>query len=475
MATRSYFFAATIWRYDSDEKAKMTNHRRSQMKLAVFMHGDSNYHIAGWRHQSSYSDGGLSLHRWIEFARTMERGKLDMLFVADTIGVPGAVDRDTLSRNSLVDKFEPLTLLAALSSVTDRLGLVATCATTYTEPYNIARMFASIDHLTGGRVGWNLVTGGIAADAMLFSLEKHVPHHLRYDRADEFIDICIGLWDSFEDDAFLRDKESGIYFNPTKLHELSHKGKYFSVAGPLSVARSPQGRPVIIQAGSSEELSGRVADVVFTAKSDASDARTFYADVKGRADRWGRRPEDIKIMPGVAVVIGNSASEAEEKYEELQQLVHPSVALSLLRERLGDIDLSHYPLDGPFPDLEGNSARMSAPAEMSRLARREKLTLRQMALRVASTRSHLMIKGTVQQIADELEHWFTSYAADGFNLLPLCMPASLNEFVNRVVPELQRRGLFRIEYEGRTLRENLGIPRPANSHVIERPVSATTI
>jgi FMN-dependent oxidoreductase (nitrilotriacetate monooxygenase family) len=447
------------------------------MKFAVFMHGDSNYHIAGWRTKDSYPDGGMNFKRWIEFAQTMERGKLDMLFIADTLGVPGAKDLDALSRNSLVDKFDPMSTLAALSSVTEHIGLVATCATTYNEPYNVARTLASIDHLTGGRAGWNLVTGGIAADAKLFGHDEHVPHDQRYDRAEEFLDVCIGLWDSFEDDAFLRDKESGVYFDPSKIHPLNYKGKHFSVNGPLSVARPPQGRPVVIQAGSSEpakRLSARVADVVFTAKSSLTDAQAFYADVKGRLAKWGRRPEDVKIMPGVAIVVGDTANEAEEKYAQLQEMVHPTVALSLLRERLGDIDLSIYPLDGPFPDLEGNSARMSTPVELTRIARRENLTLRQMALRMASTRSHLMIRGTVTQIVDQLEHWFVNHGSDGFNLLPLCMPSSLNDFVDRVVPELQRRGLFRTEYEGRTLRENLGVPRPPNSYVTRQTAHAET-
>jgi N-acetyl-S-(2-succino)cysteine monooxygenase len=440
---------------------------RRQMKFAVFMHGDSNYHSAGWRHPRAYADGGSNFKRWIEFAQTMERGKLDMLFIADTIGVPGADSMETLSYQSLVDKFEPMTMLAALSSVTEHLGLVATCATTYNEPYNVARVLASIDHLTGGRGGWNLVTGGIREDAFNFNLDTHVEHGDRYERAEEFVDVCHGLWDSFEDDAIIRDKANGVYVIPEKLHYLNHKGKHFSVKGPLSVARSPQGRPVIIQAGASEPaktLSARIADVVFASQASLGSAKAFYADVKGRLGRFGRSPDDLKIMPGVALFIGRTEAEAEEKYEELMALLQPAVAMSLLRERVGDIDLSGYPLDGPFPELQGNSARMSTPPALVQLARRENLTLRQTAMRMAAARSHWMIKGTPKHVADQFEEWFVNGGADGFNLLPQILPGSLNDFVDLVIPELQRRGLFRTAYEGRTLRENLGVPRPVNRY-----------
>jgi N-acetyl-S-(2-succino)cysteine monooxygenase len=437
------------------------------MKLAVFMHGDSNYHSAGWRHPEAYADGGLNLKRWIEFAQIMERGKLDMLFIADTIGMPMTESPETLGQASLVDKFEPLTVLAALSPITEHLGLVATCATTYNQPYNVARILASIDHLSGGRCGWNLVTGGVRDDALHFNLQTHIAHPDRYEMAEEFADVCLGLWDSFEDDAIVRDKASGRYVDVTKLHELNHKGKYYSVKGPLSVSRSPQGRPVIIQAGASEaarELTARVADVVFASQASLESAKSFYTDVKGRLAKFGRAPDDLKVMPGVALFVGRSASEADEKFEALQALLDPSFAFALLRERVGGLDLSGYDLDGPFPDLEGNTARMSTPPALVRLARRENLTLRQVAMRMAAARSHWLLKGTPQHVADQLEHWFKNEAADGFNLLPQIVPGSINEFVDLVVPELQRRGLFRTEYEGRTLRENLGLPRPENRY-----------
>lgn len=441
--------------------------RPRQMKLAVFMHGDSNYHSAGWRHPHAYADGGLNLKRWIEFAQIMERGKLDMLFIADTIGMPMTESPETLGQASLVDKFEPLTVLAALSPMTEHLGLVATCATTYNQPYNVARILASIDHLSGGRCGWNLVTGGVRDDALHFNLQTHVVHADRYEMAEEFADVCLGLWDSFEDDAILRDKASGRYVDVAKLHELNHKGKYYAVKGPLSVSRSPQGRPIIIQAGASEparELTARVADVVFGSQASFESAKAFYADVKGRLAKFGRAPDDLKVMPGVALFVGRSAAEADEKYEALQSLLDPAIAFALLRERVGGLDLSGYDLDGPFPELEGNTARMSTPPALVRLARRENLTLRQVAMRMAAARTHWLLKGTPQHVADQLEHWFRNEAADGFNLLPQIVPGSISEFVDLVVPELQRRGLFRTAYEGRTLRENLGVPRPENRY-----------
>ena len=435
------------------------------MKFAVFMMADCNYHIAGWRHPDAYVDAGMNLQRWIEFAQTMERGKLDMLFVADVIGVPGTKDTQSLSYTPTIDKFEPFTLLAALATVTRHIGLVATSATAYNEPYTVARTLASLDHLTGGRAGWNLVTGGNAEDASNFSRSSHAAHGDRYERGEEFVDVVRGLWGSYDRDAFPRDKASGRYFDPSKLHLLNHVGKHFSVKGPLSVGRPPQGYPVIVQAGTSEparQLSARVADVVFTAQSSMEDAKTFYADVKGRMQQYGRHPDDLKIMPGCAMYIGRTQQEAEDKVEQLNSLIPVHVALSRLSRMLGGVDLSGYALDEPMPDLEGNAARMSTPVNYARLARRDKLTLRQVAMRSAIAKDHWALVGTPKRIADHLEQWFVEKAADGFNLLPPYMPAALNDFVDLVIPELQRRGLFRTEYEGTTLRENLGVPFPLN-------------
>jgi N-acetyl-S-(2-succino)cysteine monooxygenase len=446
----------------------------AEMNFAVFMEADSNYHIAGWRLPETYADTGLNLSRWIELARIMERGKLDMLFIADSHGVAGVDDVETLSRSSRVGRFEPFTVLSALAAVTDRIGLAATCATTYNEPFTVARMFASLDHLSGGRAGWNFVTGANREDALNFSHKEHVKHADRYDRAEEFADVVLGLWDSFEDGAFLRDKKSGRFFDPAKLHVLNHKGKHFQVRGPLSMARPPQGHPVLIQAGKSEparELSARVADAVFTSQPTIEDAKDFYADVKGRMGKYGRPPDHLKILPGVAVFTGRTAAEAEAKYERLQGLIDAKSALALLKERLGGIDLSGYPIDGPVPEMAGNDVRMSNPPELARLAKREGLSIRQLAYRYAAARSHWMVRGSAKDVADQLEAWFVGKAADGFNLLPHTMPGALDDFVTLVVPELQRRGLFRKDYAGRTLREHLGLPRPPNRFVAPAAVA----
>jgi alkanesulfonate monooxygenase len=439
--------------------------KKKQMKFAVFMTGDSNYHLAGWRLPEAYADAGMNLRRWIEFAHTMERGKLDMLFIADSIGTPGVDDLEALSHSPQTDRFEPFTVLSALAAVTNNIGLAATSATTYNEPFHVARMFASLDHLSGGRAGWNFVTGANREDAFNFGHKDHPAHGDRYDRAEEFADVVRGLWDSFDDDAFVRDKATGLYMDPDKVHVLNHAGKHFTVKGPLSVARPPQGQPILIQAGASEparELSARTADAVFTSQASFESAQKFYADVKGRVPKYGRNPDHVLILPGVVIFVGRTSEEAEEKYERMHSLVNMSTALALLKERMGGVDLAAYPLDGPVPDLEGNRVRMSGPPALTRLAHRENLTIRQLALRYSAARIHWMIRGTPTQVADQLEHWFLNGAADGFNFLPAYLPGALNDFVDLIIPELQRRGLFRTEYEGPMLRDNLGLPRPAS-------------
>ena len=443
-----------------------TRNRNEQLKFAVFMSGDSNYHLAGWRLPGTYADAGMRFDRWVEFARTMERGKLDMLFIADSIGTSGVEDEEATRHNPQLDRFEPFTVLSALSAVTRHLGLAATCHTTYNEPYHVARKFASLDHLSGGRAGWNFVTGANAEDAHNFSRDSHTAHANRYERAEEFADVVRGLWDSYEDDAFQRDKQSGVYVDTEKLHILNHKGKHFQVKGPLSLARPPQGHPVLIQAGKSEparELSARVADAVFTSQATLEDAQAFYADVKGRMEKYGRAPDQLKILPGVVVFVGSTEAEAEAKYRQLDSLLSPAAALRLLRERMGGVDLSPYPFDGPMPDFAGNNVRMSNPPALAKLARRENLTIRGLAMRFAAARGHWLLRGTPTQIADHMTEWFEKRACDGFIFMPVYVPGALNDFVDLVIPELQRRGLFRKEYEGTTLREHMGLPRPENT------------
>ena len=435
------------------------------MKLAMFMTGDGNYHMAGWRMPGATCDGGQNIRRWVDAARTLERGKLDMLFIADGPGVSGLDNLQTLSHVSRIDRMDPVTVLCALAMATERLGLVATISTSYTEPYNVARQVASLDHISGGRAGWNIVTSGNKDDAQNFNLETHTPHGDRYARAEEFVDVVRGLWDSYDDDAFPRDVAAGKYMNPDKVKLINHKGKHFRVRGPATTPRSPQGHPVLVQAGSSEagmNLSARVADIVFTSQSQVKNAREFYDDVKSRCDNFGRSPDDMKVMPGVLIFSGDSEAEAREKFELLQSLIPLPVAMQRLSHNLGGVDLSGFDLDKPLPDIPVNSARVSAIESYLTISRRDGLTLRQMAMRAAAAKHHWTLIGSVKQVADALEEWFVEGAADGFNILAHSNPNGIDEFVDKIVPELRRRGLFRTEYEGHTLRENLGLSRPAN-------------
>ncbi|WP_206951867.1 LLM class flavin-dependent oxidoreductase [Trinickia acidisoli] len=442
----------------------MTDTKR-QIKLGAFLM-QTGHHIAAWRHPDTHASGGLDFAHYAQLAHIAERAKFDAVFFADTAGV-----RDTnlasLSRTARADHFEPLTLLSALSVVTRHIGLIATVSTSFNEPYNLARKFASLDHLSGGRSGWNLVTSSSEAEAHNFSFDQHMNHSLRYERAREFHDVVVGLWDSWEDNAFLRDKASGLYFDPDKLHVLDHRGKHFKVRGPLNVARSPQGRPVVVQAGASEvgrELAAQTAEVIFVAHQTFDEARAFYRDLKSRLAKYGRQPDHLQIMPGVFPVIGRTQEEANEKFEALQALIHPTVGLSLLSNMSGEIDLSNYPVDGPLPELPETNGGKSRQRLLFDLARRENLTIRDLYLRIAGARGHLQIVGTPVSIADQLQQWFEEEGADGFNIMSPWFPGGLSEFTEQVVPELQRRGLFRTEYEGRTLRAHLGLPKPVNLH-----------
>ncbi len=439
--------------------------KKPQLRLGAFLPA-TGHHVAAWRHPDAQADGGLNFQYYQKLAQTAERGKFDMIFLADNVAIWGW-DRgsEALSHSGQVIHFEPLTLLSALSVVTERIGLAATASTTYNEPYHLARKFASLDYLSGGRAAWNLVTSATIAEALNFNQETHMKHTLRYERAKEFVDVVTALWDSWEDDAFLRDKESGVYFHPDKLHVTNHKGKHFSVRGPLNIARPLQGYPVIIQAGSSEdgqELAGQTAEVIFTAQQTLAEAQAFYKGLKEKVAEYGRSPDHVKIMPGVFPVIGITEQEARKKYEQLQELIDPQLGLGLLAGMLGGFDLSAYPLDKPLPDLPETNLHKSRQKLLTDLARRENLTIRQLYLAIAGARGHRTILGTPEQIADQLEEWFINDGADGFNIMPPYLPGGLDEFVDLVIPELQRRGLFRTEYEGRTLRENLGLPRPAN-------------
>lgn len=438
-------------------------HKR-QIKLGAFLQ-ETGHHIAGWRLPDAEASAAFGLKHHVDLARTAERGLFDLVFVADSFAVRGLKNPEALGRTARSVGLEPLTLLSALAASTTHIGLIGTATTTYSEPYTLARQFASLDHLSNGRAGWNLVTSNNESEALNFSRDAHASHAERYDRAEEFVSVVKGLWDSFEDDAFPRNKEAGHFLDTAKLHVLDHKGTHFTVSGPLNIARPPQGNPVIVQAGSSDtgrSLAARTAELVFTAQQTIEGAKAFYTDIKSRAAVHNRDPDSIHIMPGFLPIVGRSRQEAQDRFEDLQALVDPVVGLATLATTLGEADLSGYPLDGPVPDLpEANTSRSRRQLLLD-AARAEGLTIRQLYLRVVPARGHRIAVGSASDIADELEAWFTGGAADGFNIMPASYPSDLTTFVDLVVPELQRRGLFRTSYEAGTLRDRLGLARPGN-------------
>jgi N-acetyl-S-(2-succino)cysteine monooxygenase len=444
--------------------------RRDKLKLGAFFHPTGN-HVASWLHPQAQIDAGTNFAHYAALAQTAERAKFDLMFLADSVAIRSG-KLDALRRwPQYMAYFDPLTLLAGIAAVTSHIGLVATATTSYNEPYTIARRLASLDHMSGGRAGWNVVTSSNTAEAYNFGLEAHPDHDRRYERALEFSDVVKGLLDSWEDDAFIRDRDSAIYFDPDKLHELNHRGKHFTVRGPLNAARPPQGYPVFAQAGVSEtaqDMAAKQAEIVFTPLHTLERAQVLYRDLKARAASWGRSPEHIKLMPGLNPVVGRTAAEAEEKHRYLQSLIHPDVGRELLANALGDIDLSACEEDAMLP-APIRAAALATGRSDARLVvdmwEREGLTLRQMYQRYAGARGQRTVKGTAVQIVDEMEAWFRGRAVDGFLIQPPVLPVGLDDFVEQVIPELQNRGLFRTEYEGATLRENLGLPRPANQHV----------
>lgn len=434
-----------------------------QLHLGAFMRPVS-IHTGAWRYPGAYPDANFNFGHLKRFAQKLEAGKFDAFFMADHLAVLN-MPVEALKRSHTVTSFEPFTLLSALAGATERIGLVATASTTFDAPYHIARRFASLDHISGGRAGWNIVTTSNPDAALNFGLDAEVDHGERYDRAREFYDVVTGLWDSFADDAFIRDRESGLYFDPDKMRRLDHKGEHLSVRGPLNIARPPQGWPVIVQAGASEpgrQLAAETAEVVFAAHGMLAAGQAFYADVKGRMEQAGRNPDHLKILPGVLTVVGDSVEEAREKRALLDSFVHYDSAIASLSIALGH-DATGFDPDGPLPEIPETNHSKSGRERTIALARRENLTVRQLAQRLGGY-GGLAFVGTPKTIADEMEQWLTERGSDGFNVMFPYLPEGLDDFVDKVVPELQRRGLFRREYQGPTLRDHLGLPRPANRH-----------
>ncbi|MCW2506648.1 MAG: monooxygenase [Actinomycetia bacterium] len=441
-----------------------------QLHLNAFlMH--VGHHEAAWRHPRTTPENAGTAKHYIEIAQTAERGKLDSIFFADGLGLMGNV------RYNHASGLEPLTLLAAIAVATERIGLIATASTTYYEPFHLARKFASLDHISGGRAGWNIVTSGTEAEARNFGLAEHPQHADRYRRAAEFVEVATKLWDSWEDGVLVRDKASGLYTESERIHAIEHRGEFFSVAGPLNVPRSPQGHPLLVQAGSSQdgkEFAARYAEAVFTAQQTLADGKAFYADLKSRLAKYGRTGDALKILPGISPIIGSTTAEAKQLEDELNSLIVPEYGLAQLSKMVG-LDLFDRDLEGPLPDrlpveddINGNKSRFTLVVE---LARRENLTIRQLLVRLAGGRGHRVIAGTAEYVADQLEEWFTGGAADGFNVMPPYLPGGLDDFVDQVVPILQDRKLFRTEYTGTTLREHYGLPRPASQFA--QPTPAT--
>ncbi|GAA1762200.1 LLM class flavin-dependent oxidoreductase [Luedemannella helvata] len=430
------------------------------------------HHAAAWRHPLSTPERTLDLDYYAGIARTAEAAKIDSLFLADGL----SSGRRGGARGGL----EPLTLLSSLAAVTERIGLIATASTTFNDPYNLARAFASLDHLSGGRAGWNIVTSADTEAAANFSREA-VAHEARYRRAHEFLEVATGLWDSWEDDARILDKAAGRPVDGDKVHELNHVGAHFQVRGPLNAPRPPQGHPLLVQAGSSEDgkdFAAHWAEAIFTAQQTIEDARAFYADVKARVAAAGRDPDAVKILPGLSPFIGSTEAEAHAVQSELDDLAVPTDGVpTQVWRQLGTVDLTQFPLDEPVPlhllpdetDVQGNRSRF---ALIVSLARRERLTVRQLLRRLAGARGHFTFAGTPEQVADLIEDWFTHGAADGFNIMPPLYPSQFEIFLEHVVPILQRRGLFHTEYRGRTLREHYGLDRPANRFARPRELAA---
>ena len=448
-----------------------------QMKLGLFA---NHYHMAGWRHPNAYDDMKTGASGWARIARRLEAAHFDFLFFADSVSMGYFDDPAAFSKCAMGGGMDPSEVCAALSMVTEKLGLISTISTSYSNPFDIARRISTLDSLTQGRIGWNVVTTTVASDAKQYGGAALIPRNERYARAEEYVDVVTSLWDSVEEGAYPANKETGEFADLGKIHKINHRGKYFSVEGPLNGNRSPQGRPILVQAGQSQDgraFAARIADVVFTAWSEFDMGKRFYDDIKERAAGMGRDPDTIKILPDLRIIAGRSLAEAQEKEDYLNSLLDMDVcrrrAVSGIADGGVGIDLGKYPLDAPFPDLPNEVTTLLSGRSENHLemARKYNLTLRDILVRSATSNMHFTVKGTASDIVDQMEHWFLGGAADGFNMMCGFLPDSLDDVIELVIPELQRRGLFRTEYEGATLRENLGIPmRSVPRHTVSEKV-----
>ena len=435
-----------------------------QLHLNLFVHG-RGHHETAWRHPDASPLALTDISYYEDLARRAEAACFDAIFFADALALGEGVG------HAAAGGLEPITILAALARTTSKLGLIATASTTYTEPYNLARQFASLDHISKGRVGWNIVTSWVTGAGPNFGYDRQVEHADRYERAFEFIDVVSRLWDSWANDAVLDDRSHGVFADTSRIAAINHHGNYHRVRGPLNIPRSPQGRPVFVQAGSSDtgrRFAATHAEAIFTAHLEKPAAIAFYSDVKARAAALGRSSDQIVILPGISATLGSTEAEAFRTARELNELSEPSVGLSRLSNRFGGHDFSHLALDqvlsvDDFPNPATVQAAQSRAANIVSLVARERPTLRGLLHSLAGARGHFTTAGTPEQVADIMEDWFKSGAADGFNLMPPILPAQLDVFTVEVLPILRKRGLFREDYEGRTLRDHFGLERPESS------------
>lgn len=446
----------------------MSRPRQGQLHLGAFLYFTGHHH-AGWRHPASGVEQMFDIKLYERLAATAERGKLDMIFFADLLHL-------IYPARAAAGMLDPVSLLSALAMVTERIGLTATISTTYNEPFHVARRMATLDLISGGRAGWNIVTSQVDAEAHNFGKEKHPEHGLRYEMAAEFVDVVTALWDSWEDDALVMDRKSGQFADVSRLHASDTKGRWYSSKGPLITPRPPQGYPVLIQAGSSEPgqaFAAQVGEVIFTAQQSLAAAQSFYATLKTKVVASGRDRDSLLIMPGLSPILGGTEEEARHRERELLDLIEPDEAVMMVSGIL-QYDLSGYPADGPLPDIpdpvkasNGMKSRVQVVMDM---ARNEGLSIIELGRRLLGARGHMQFVGTPEQLADLMEQWYVGFGCDGFNIMPPVLPGDLDEFVDYVVPLLQRRGLFREQYEGRTLREHLGLKRPAPGH-FKQPIA----